>query len=352
MNIGEIKKVQAKHEKALLARPNVVSVGIGYKTEGNKATGELALIAGVSEKMPSIQLMSKHLAPRSIDGCPIDVVQVGYISTFPKKKKAKVVPAEPVRVFADFDTTARHRPMIPGTSIGHFNITAGTFGCVVKKDGQEFLLSNNHILANINESSIGDPIFQPGPRDGGTSVDQIGTLFDFIPITIGGGGRKPPPPSPCPIGRGAAVVANAVAWTLRRKTRLQAVAPQALNQVDCALCLPTEAYIKEIHQIGKPVGVNEATIGMPLQKFGRTTQYTTSMVLQINVTANVSYGVVRLATFHNQILAGPMSAGGDSGSLVLDMDNNAIGLLFAGSTETTIINHIADVFSALGVELA
>jgi hypothetical protein len=47
-----------------------------------------------------------------------------------------------------------------------------------------------------------------------------------------------------------------------------------------------------------------------------------------------------------------MSAGGDSGSLVLDVDDNAVGLLFAGSSAVTIINNIQFVQALLGVRLA
>jgi hypothetical protein len=44
-----------------------------------------------------------------------------------------------------------------------------------------------------------------------------------------------------------------------------------------------------------------------------------------------------------------MSQGGDSGSAILDTQNRLIGLLFAGSENSTIINRIEHVFSALGV---
>jgi hypothetical protein len=44
-----------------------------------------------------------------------------------------------------------------------------------------------------------------------------------------------------------------------------------------------------------------------------------------------------------------MSQGGDSGSAVLDGNNRLVGLLFAGSDTTTIINRIENVFGALGV---
>jgi V8-like Glu-specific endopeptidase len=46
-----------------------------------------------------------------------------------------------------------------------------------------------------------------------------------------------------------------------------------------------------------------------------------------------------------------MSQGGDSGSAVLDNNNRLIGLLFAGSESSTIINRIEHVFSELGLTL-
>jgi hypothetical protein len=46
-----------------------------------------------------------------------------------------------------------------------------------------------------------------------------------------------------------------------------------------------------------------------------------------------------------------MAAGGDSGSLLMNFDLEAVGLLFAGSPLVTIHNHIADVQNALGVEV-
>ena len=52
----------------------------------------------------------------------------------------------------------------------------------------------------------------------------------------------------------------------------------------------------------------------------------------------------------DQIICGPMSAGGDSGSVVYDAGGNAIGLLFAGSDTVTILNRIEDVFTALEIE--
>jgi len=57
------------------------------------------------------------------------------------------------------------------------------------------------------------------------------------------------------------------------------------------------------------------------------------------------------ALFRDQILT-TMSQGGDSGSLVLDMKARAVGLLFAGSEQVTILNHINEVLRLLDIELA
>jgi hypothetical protein len=52
-----------------------------------------------------------------------------------------------------------------------------------------------------------------------------------------------------------------------------------------------------------------------------------------------------------QIITSNMSAGGDSGSLLLDMEENAVGLLFAGSTQITIHNNIFFVQASLGIRI-
>ena len=87
-----------------------------------------------------------------------------------------------------------------------------------------------------------------------------------------------------------------------------------------------------------------------LQKMGRTTGYTTGQITQIDVTVSVDYGG-KVGTFKNQLLAGAMSAGGDSGSAMLDMQKRVVGLLYAGSDTTTILNPIQFVLDALQVQL-
>jgi hypothetical protein len=136
--------------------------------------------------------------------------------------------------------------------------------------------------------------------------------------------------------------------------RLQPIEQQHTeNLVDAAIARPlkTEDVGNEILQIGTIQGTVEGALGMAIKKSGRTTGFTTGEIEQVDVTVNVQYGEGKIAMFADQLMAGAMSQGGDSGSAVLDESNNLVGLLFAGSDTSTIMNRIQNVFSTLGVSL-
>jgi len=314
----------------LLSKPNVVATGIGYKIVEGKPTEDLSIICSVDRKKSKQSLTARDLVPASIQNIPTDVNPVGVIRALQDPKD-------------------RYRPAPGGVSIGHYLITAGTLGCLVKKDGDTYILSNNHVLANSNDASPGDPILQPGPYDGGSRPqDTIAELSEFVPINFEG------EESTCPLGNFASGVLNFLASMVGSRTRLEAVRPEATdNLVDCAIAKPNneEDVLDEILQIGTIAGVKEGVLGMSVQKSGRTTGHTTGTIQQIEVTSRVSYGANKVAVFTDQLMAGAMSQGGDSGSAVLDDDNYLVGLLFAGSDTTTIMNRIQNVFSSLNVSL-
>ena len=136
--------------------------------------------------------------------------------------------------------------------------------------------------------------------------------------------------------------------------RLKAISAQQIdNLVDAAIARPLKAEdVKdEILEIGPINGSGSGELGMAIKKSGRTTRFTTGEILQVDVTVNVQYGQNQIARFTDQLMAGAMSQGGDSGSAVLDENNRLVGLLFAGSDESTIINRIENVFSALDITL-
>ena len=323
--LEDSRRVLRDTRRELLRKPNVVGVGVGYKTAGGKRTGELALICSVEVKKTRQSLSSSEVIPADIQSIPTDVLPTGVIRALQTH-------------------TSRWRPAPGGVSIGHYLITAGTLGCLVKKNNKVFILSNNHVLANSNDGAIGDAILQPGPYDGGrVETDTIARLSEFVPIEFGIG---------CPIGNGVAAILNALAAGVGSRTRLQATRPAAAeNLVDCAIAEPVNPgdVVNEIFEIGAISGVAEGTLGMAVKKSGRTTGLTTGTIEQVDFTGSVSYGTTKIATFVDQLVAGAMSQGGDSGSAVLNTQNQLVGLLFAGTNTTTIINRIQNVFQALQV---
>ncbi|MDD1645286.1 MAG: S1 family peptidase [Methanomicrobiales archaeon] len=317
--------------RELLAREYVVAAGIGYKTVGGKRTDELSIVCSVVKKVPEALLATDDLVPGEIRGIPTDVVETGILR-------------------AQLERTDRWRPAPGGVSIGHPSVTAGTLGCLVRKNGETLILSNNHVMAAENAAAIGDPILQPGPYDGGSDPgDRIGVLEEFVPIRF-----LSTEPSDCTVARTVAVLANALAYLLGSGTRLLAVRLQEEeNRVDAALARPVNPadLSEEILELGTIRAIGSAGLGTPVRKSGRTTGLTSDEILQVDVTADITYGAGRTARFTDQIMAGAMSGGGDSGSAVLDAENNLVGLLFAGSDTTTVINPIGHVVDALGIGL-
>jgi len=330
MNLEPVIQTKRQNLNYLLSRRNVVACGVGFKETERGMTDEPCVVVSVTKKMPEAQLSPADVVPKKLGEVKTDVVETGVIRALQGH-------------------TDRWRPAPGGVSIGHVDITAGTLGCLVTRGGQLFILSNNHVLANSNAAQRGDPIIQPGRYDGGTLDDQIATLEDFIPINFG---TSPPT---CSMATGVEGFLNWLAKLLGSSHRVMAFqeVPDR-NLVDAAIARPLSDDLveKRILEIGVPQGSRDATLGTQVKKSGRTTGFTTGRITQIDVTTQVSYGEGQDAIFEDQLMAGAMSKGGDSGSAVLDEDDFVVGLLFAGSDTTTIINPIQFVLEALNVEIA
>jgi len=285
---------------------NIVGVGYGRRMKGGQPTAEICLKAYVVEKYPEDEIQAEALIPEEVNGVTVDVEAVGEIVALGGNRKAQ------------------WRPAPGGVSIGHVKITAGTLGCFSSsKEPAEpvLILSNNHVLANGNNAGIGDPIVQPAPLDGGRDPrKRIATLFDFVPLDFAG---RP-------------------------------------NLVDAALAKPTNREIVKLCILESPsqcskqgcvkvTGAAPPVLEERVKKSGRTTATTCGVISGVGATANVSYGGGKVAKFVNQIVITPagFSAGGDSGSLIMDMRNRARALLFAGSPSHTIANPIQFVLAEL-----
>jgi PKD repeat protein len=294
--------VQTRHNDRLLAIPGVVGTAVGLTEEGG----------------PTIKLFTREPGvgglPTDLEGVPVQVEVTGMFYA-----RAQVV-----------DPTGRfERPVPTGVSVGHPSVTAGTIGYRVKDgSGNVFVLSNNHVLANQNDASIGDPALQPGAYDGGSDpADRIGTLYDFEPILFAKGRKVPK------------------------------------NKMDAAIALSSTAmlgYATPSGGYGSPgTTIVQPSVGLAVQKYGRTTGLTHGTVSEVNVTVDVCYeGYIfctKSARFTGQfaITPGTFSGGGDSGSGIVTDDANAnvVGLLFAGSSDRTIAMPIGPVLSRFSVTI-
>lgn len=330
----EVKQAKEQFKEAVLSKPNVVGVGTGYRTVGKETTDELCVVALVRQKIPKAGLTAESLVPSRLDGVSTDVLEVGDI----RPQQAR---------------TDRWRPAPGGVSLGHYQITAGTFGCVVRDQGSgdRLILSNNHVLANSNDASPGDPILQPGAADGGQSAtDTLAHLERFCPIVFN------EEPGSCGIAEAFAAIGNFLAGLSGSKHLVEVVRRDlsAVNLVDAAVARPVDGnmILDEILEIGVPTGTTLPILGMAVRKSGRTTGLTTGTITVLDTTVDVSYGIGRTARFENQIVSSAMSEGGDSGSCLVDGDSLLlVGLLFAGSSQATIFNPIQAVFDCLDVSL-
>lgn len=75
-----VMAIKSAHEQRLLAKPNVVGVGVGFRQKGGRPTRQVALVVMVRQKVPEGQLAPADRIPASIEGVPVDVQEVGEIT--------------------------------------------------------------------------------------------------------------------------------------------------------------------------------------------------------------------------------------------------------------------------------
>ena len=245
----------------------------------------------------------------------------------------------PLPIWADSGPAHRVDEPFPiqlGTSGGNIKDISkgfcygGTLGALVKDaSGNQYILSNNHVLARTNAAALGEDIIQPGLIDQSPacfkdSTDIVANLSNFISINFKTKG------------------------TMRTNAVDAAIAQVRVGNVD-----PT-GFIIDIGTLSSDTVA--PSLSMAVKKSGRTTGLTHGNITAVNATIDVSYGSGKTARFTNQIVVGPGSfiAAGDSGSLMVEnvvTDPRAVGLLFAGGSTTAIANPIGDVLDAFNVSM-
>ncbi|MFD9910648.1 hypothetical protein [Streptomyces sp. NPDC059063] len=347
---------------------NVVGFGHGVKWVGGQPTGEPAVLVFVAQKVPESLLPERDVIPRQMDdGTPTDIIAVGHVAAQrqQQRRSARAEDRSPLAfdgegriseqlagigqpsleerigpaAFEPQLLKRRMRPCPSGFSVGNVRVTAGTLGSVVYDflpgatvdppgaglgvPAKFYILSNNHVLADSNRAQSGSAIVQPGVFDGGQDpADRIATLDRFITIQFA---------PQIPLDRHNNVV------------------DAALGSVDF------QDATREQYFSGAPRAWRrkaKVAVGDTVKKSGRTTNISFGRIISVDATIDVNYGTAGTARFKDQILTTNISAGGDSGSLVTSLDNVALGLLFAGSSTVTVINHIENVRALLRVEVA
>lgn len=289
--------------------------------------------------VPRVRSIARKVAEQV--GPAADVRRTGRIRTLPASgpagdatrqtvragdDPAKVRPRPPVATARAAGETGRVRPLRPGVSIAHAEVSAGTLGAFVVVDGRTHALSNYHVLSGTPAARPGDPTLQPGPADGGAyPEDRVGALAARVDLE-----------------------------------------PEGRATVDCAVALLDDQEVDLHYPVGLVTTTAEALGGEAVSKIGRTTAVTHGRVTAIELDdVVVGYGEeLGEIAFDGQIEVestgrSAFSRGGDSGSLVYREDGVALGLLFAGSetggengTGLTYLNPIDAVLDALGATLA
>jgi hypothetical protein len=300
--------IQERHTERLLALPNVVGTAVGLNPAGRPVV-QIFVTAPNTANVPD-----------ALEGIPV------------QRKVTEMF-------VAGSNPTTRQRPAPLGYSVGHPAITAGTIGARVKNAaGDVFILSNNHVLANANDANLGDPIYQPGPYDGGTAADQIATLSAYQALDFSANGANTMD----------AAIAQSNAAQLGNST-----------PTDDGYGAPSSDIFGDANADGWFDNVT-ALLGLDVQKYGRTTELTAGQITGINASVEVCYEVLYIfclksAIFVDQIIIEPgqFSGGGDSGSLIVTADGvkNPVALLFAGSSTETIANRIDRVLLQFGVSI-
>lgn len=319
-----IRPVKESIEDDLLAREGVVGVDIAEKVSGGKPTGQLSIVVFVEKKKPATRVAKGELIPKEINGVATDVQELEIELQPAMVKLDDVVGLIDATAYPSLHggismgprrSVYLTPPEVP--SAGNY-VFVGTLGAMVRDraTGATMALSNFHV-ACPRGWAIGDRMAQP------SLVDNAPAATDFGSLT-------------------RAVLSEHV--------------DGSVISVDAG-----KTWTASIETIGNVAGTATATVGMPVQKRGRTTEHTFGTVRSTDFTVTVNYGGdVGSRTLRNQLRietdttrSARFSQKGDSGSVIVTDDRHVVGLLFAGSTDGqwTFGNPIGFVQDELGVDI-
>jgi hypothetical protein len=347
----ERKRLAAEQEQALrefesvrrdlLALPNVVAVGLGFKETAGEFTTVLSYRVYVREKLDEAALGS-GVIPKTIGGIKTDVLT-------------------PLRIRSDSDvcgnerqTLSKHRPLMAGIAISTDSTSYGTLGWfgVLDADDTPILLTNKHVLYDEDNETVTDAKK--------TAQPQLGR-----------------PSSCCCCECGSDNVIGESLIGIRN------VAPMTSTSVDAAIAridpaaatgLVLEITNDSTEEVLTVSGTAQAVVGETVRKIGARSAFTRGTVIHIGDMAAAPTdpdGSGTIAVRTGQVLIIPatdetyevenddtgvcmraFSNSGDSGSVILNGDDEIIALNWGGNREDysvglTVASNIQNVLDAL-----
>lgn len=209
------------------------------------------------------------------------------------------------------ESTMKYKKLTGGISVFESLLegsgTAGAF-FKIKNNDDIYLLSNHHVLAG-DSNHIGDKIVHPSPPD---------TIY---PDTIG-----------------------EVIWGEYKKSEL----------LDAAIARICQKYSVDVGSFTRCKSIIFSGLGIPrkgrfVRKCGKKTGLTSGLIRSTNCTVNVLDDKDNSTQiYRNQLLITDLTRPGDSGSILVNEKNEAVGLLFAGNNSTvSFANNINIVFERI-----
>jgi len=212
----------------LLKYPNVVGFSNQLMPIISKGveTKEFGIRVYVIKKVPESQLKKEEIIPKSIDGVPTDVVEIGKIVAFSQTGK-----------------TSKVRPVSLGLSVSHWDVTSGSLGMLYEYEGETVVGSNAHVLTDNPskkpEEVTEKRIVQPGTYFGGQNVDNIVGTYLWHE-------RVRPITESCKIAGGITRVLNKLSKFLQRKSRF-ILASYPVNYIDFAVYSPSVDHVCDFY---------------------------------------------------------------------------------------------------------
>jgi hypothetical protein len=231
--------------------------------------------------------------------------------------------------------TQRARPAMGGDSISYYRGGAATLGCLVQ-DRKDLtcvylLCDTSGICPASLTPRAGDPVVQPGVRDGGMpSTDIIAEIARWAPV------RDDPRYASSNISAALATVRSLadVSPELRGRGFLKGVRPARAGQ--------------RVHLVGRTSGQVSGTV-LRLAAQWPISWPADQVVGGLRNTPDTS-GYIAVP-FGDVIECTSMLNSGDSGAILVDEDNYALGLAFAGSDQFSLFIPMQKVLDALDVDL-